>query len=136
MWKKSTEKELNKYYREIKKNLPVSRKEKKKFVSELKGSIEEYMGRNREVSSQEIMEQFGTPEAIALSFIEQEDNGKTVETVMRSRRKYGFILLSICFVLVLVTATCIFVVFDTYNINHGYFSEDVIEEEIIEDTEN
>lgn len=119
MQRTNMEKDLNKYYKEIRKALSIEGREKKKFVCELKSSIDEFLVRNPETSYPEILEQFGTPEAIVLSFMEQEDREQTVKRVYEKSWLYGFVVVAIYAVVVLIAVTCAFVIFDTYNINRG-----------------
>jgi len=132
MQRENIAKELNRYYSEIKKHLSIDKKAKRKFICELENSIDEYLCNNTKVTYQEILDEFGTPESIALSFMEQEDSEETVKRASQKRKLYGFIIISIILLIIITIATYAFVVLDTYNTNHGYFSEEVIEEEYIE----
>ena len=63
----SLKKEINKYLKEIKNNLLIS-KARKKFIKTLKESIYEYMENNPDADIKSIIENFGTPDEIANSF--------------------------------------------------------------------
>lgn len=61
---------LSEYYKEISSLAVCTVKQKKAFITELKSAVNEHMELNPECTIEDIKTVFGTPEEIALSFIE------------------------------------------------------------------
>lgn len=69
-----TQSEINKYIKDIKKQLLYGTRETKQFLKELKQNIVDYVEENQGADMEQIMEQFGKPEDIAATFFEHYDN--------------------------------------------------------------
>ncbi len=65
---KQLKKEINSYYRKIKKTLPCYNKVMKKMLDDLKFSIEAYLDENPNAEFQDIEKHFGTAEQISNDF--------------------------------------------------------------------
>ena len=65
---KVTKKELTRYYRNIQHALQGKRNVKKKILTDFKCSVETYIENNPKTDITEIIEHFGTPQAIAEEF--------------------------------------------------------------------
>ena len=66
-----TQKEINKYIKDIKKELLYGTKESRQFLKELKQNVTDYAEENQNADMAQVTEQFGKPEDIAATFFEQ-----------------------------------------------------------------
>lgn len=73
-----TERELNNYYKQIKKLLVCKRSEQKKFICSFADNVEEYLKNHPDTNLTELQETMGTPQEIANEFLANEsaDNVK------------------------------------------------------------
>lgn len=129
MPKNNMQDELNKYYNEINRLLPIKKVEKKKFIRDLKDSADEYLKKNEGITYQEFLTQFGTPESIVITFMEQENSEETVKRAMQKRKMKILIITSLCIIMLLSLLAYGYAVYDTYRTNHGYFEEELISEQ-------
>lgn len=63
-----TEKEIKKYFSKIRRALVCDFKTKSKILKDLRNEVEEYLERNPDSSLENIIDHFGTPDAIAEEF--------------------------------------------------------------------
>ena len=66
-----TNKEINRYIKDIKKELLYGTKESRQFLKELKQNVTDYAEENQNADMAQVPEQFGKPEDIAATFFEQ-----------------------------------------------------------------
>ena len=66
-----TQKQINKYIKDIKKELLYGTKESRQFLKELKQNVTDYAEENQNADMAEVTEQFGKPKDIAATFFEQ-----------------------------------------------------------------
>lgn len=66
-----TQKQINKYIKDIKKELLYGTKESRQFLKELKQNVTDYAEENQNADMAEGTQQFGKPEEIAATFFEQ-----------------------------------------------------------------
>lgn len=66
-------KEINTYYRMVRRCLPGSGKEKKRILESIRRSVDEYLEENPHADMQTIQAHFGTPRQIADAYVEQMD---------------------------------------------------------------
>ena len=66
-----TNKEINRYIKDIKKELLYGTKESRQFLKELKQNVTDYAEENQNADMAQVTEQFGKPEDIAATFFEQ-----------------------------------------------------------------
>ena len=126
-------KELNKYYSELNKILPIGKSAKQRFMQDLKDSVDEFLNSNEFATYHDILNNFGTPESIALTFMAQENNEETLTRITVKKRIKTVIICSFCLFALITILVYGFVVFDAYRTNHGFFSDEIIMEEIIEE---
>ena len=60
--------ELKKYYKKIRRTLLCPAKEKTKFISDFKNSVDDYLSSHPDASLEEVQTRFGTPRSIAETF--------------------------------------------------------------------
>lgn len=104
--------ELNDYYKKIKKNLTCSKSIKKIFINDFKNRVGEYVDENPNVSIDDVINTFGTPNDIIKGFDNELDYYK------KKARKRLIITITISVVSILVIGVLIFVLSDLIN-NRG-----------------
>lgn len=121
--------EIEQYLKQIEGNLyTCPRKKRTAFLRDLRGNIDSYIEENPNATLSELKKYFGSPEAIAESFL-QSDEFDTTKQVVSSKKWIVRILLSAVCILVaaaLILGT-IYVV-DSYRYTHGYEVEEPIQE--------
>lgn len=113
-----TQKEINRYIKDIKKELLYGTKESRQFLKELKQNVTDYAEENQNADMAQVTEQFGKPEDIAATFFEQygkEDIKKKVDI-----RKVLIITLIIALAIFIFFLICVF--FDIHGDGHGNIS--------------
>lgn len=80
-----TQKEINKYIKDIKKELLYGTKESRQFLKGLRQNVTDFAEENQGADMAEVTEQFGKPEDIAATFFEQYDK-KEIKHKVNVRR--------------------------------------------------
>ncbi len=119
-----TQKEINRYIKDIKKELLYGTKESRQFLKELKQNVTDYAEENQNADMAEVTEQFGKPEDIAATFFEQYDKNeiKRKVNVRRVAVIVGIVML-VVFTVSLTTA-----VINSYKSVNGFCSVSPVEE--------
>lgn len=111
-----TQKEINRYIKDIKKELLYGTKESRQFLKELKQNVTDYAEENQNADMAEVTEQFGKPEEIAATFFEQYSKDGIKRKVNIRRVVVTAVAVSmIIFVIALITA-----IIDSHNSGSGY----------------
>ncbi len=119
-----TQKEINRYIKDIKKELLYGTKESRQFLKELKQNVTDYAEENQNADMAQVTEQFGKPEDIAATFFEQYDKNeiKRKVNVRRVAVIVGIVML-VVFTVSLTTA-----VINSYKSVNGFYSVSPVEE--------
>ena len=104
-------KELKKYYSQIRKNLLCPFYCKHNFIKHIKNNIDDYILENNVTCFDKIIEYFGTPDEIARSFSEIDTN----HLIRKSRIQFGIII-----VLVITLIFISLLAFETLKDAGGY----------------
>ena len=120
-----TGKELNNYYRQIKKLLVCSKSDKKKFLCSLDDNIEEYLKEHPNSDFSEIQEVMGTPQEIADEFLANESAEKIKNKITFKK----IILVAVIIVLTAILFMISFELIDSVKDERGYSETDIIETE-------
>ena len=113
-----TQKEINRYIKDIKKELLYGTKESRQFLKELKQNVTDYAEENQNADMAEVTEQFGKPKDIAATFFEQygkEDIKKKVNI-----RRVVVVAVAVSIVIFIIFLIGVFV--DTHGDGHGNIS--------------
>ena len=116
-----TQKEINRYIKDIKKELLYGTKESRQFLKELKQNVTDYAEENQNADMSQITEQFGKPEDIAVTFFEQYDKNE-IKRKVNVRR---VIIAAVVVVVLMVGSTLAFEIIDSYEETRGTFNETV-----------
>ena len=108
-----TQKEINRYIKDIKKELLYGTKESRQFLKELRQSVADFAEENPNAEMAQITEQFGTPEEIAATFFEQYDKNE-IKRKVNVRR---VIIAAVVVVVLMVGSTLATVIIDSNNQN-------------------
>ena len=119
-----TQKQINKYIKDIKKELLYGTKESRQFLKELKQNVTDYAEENQNADMAEVTEQFGKPEDIAATFFEQYDKNE-IKRKVNVRR---VIIAAVVVVVLMVGSTLATVIIDSNNHNIDHIVEGPIVE--------
>ena len=121
-----SEKEIKKYFRQIKNSLVCDLKTKNKIMKDLRNDVEEYLEQNSDSSFENVLDYFGKPETIAEEFAISSG----IDYVKKSRiHKTLKLTLSILLILasIFTIATAI-VIIGNHKRTAGYYYEETIED--------
>ena len=119
-----TQKEINRYIKDIKKELLYGTKESRQFLKELKQNVTDYAEENQNADMAEVTEQFGKPEDIAATFFEQYDKNE-IKRKVNVRR----VIIAASITVVLMIATTLIVgMVDSFNSKLSYHIATIYEE--------
>lgn len=123
-------KDVKKYIKYVKKIIPIHSKDKKEFISLLTYRINEFSNELDICTYQDIVNEFGTPNEVAGSYIENLDSDEIIKKL--NRKKLFKYISSIILVLIILLWG-----FKMYRLNqlyeeaksetHGYVTEEIIE---------
>lgn len=115
------------YLREVRSWLPCSGKSKKKILGEISGRVREYLSQYPEAGYGEIEAQFGTPQRIAASYVDEMETPELLRQ-LRIRGKVVKIIGAVALAVMLLWAgTVSLALADSYNSAHGYIERTIIE---------
>ena len=99
-----------KYYRAIYRKLPLRRTEKKQYLSGLLASLNEYVAEKPEITYQELVDTFGTPDSVVAGIL----NVSVDETRRMAQNKRKLYVL----LMVAMLAVCLILCFAIYCVNY------------------
>ncbi|MBQ7862075.1 MAG: hypothetical protein IJ349_07740 [Clostridia bacterium] len=114
-----TQKEINRYIKDIKKELLYGTKESRQFLKELKQNVTDYAEENQNADMAEVTEQFGKPEDIAATFFEQY--GK--EDIKKKVNIRRVVVTAVVAVVMMFAIAMITIIIDSHGETHGYIVE-------------
>lgn len=79
-------KKLKKYYRRISQLLPCSRKQKKAILSRIQETVNNTVSEDPEISFEQLRVQFGAPETVAASYVENAGTAEILKSLHIRRR--------------------------------------------------
>ena len=98
---KSNDRALKRYYRAIRSWLPCSRKNKKQTLEQIRSSIESYLEQNPEADFRQVHEQFGSPLAIAASYVENMGAAEILKNLRIRKRIFVTVASAVAIILLL-----------------------------------
>ena len=115
-------KELGDYYKEISSRVTCKGKQKRSFIKELKGEVDEFLMNSPDAGIDDIKSVFGTPSEIAESFTVNKTAAeeKNIFTVRK------IVLYSAAFFLLVWILFAVISLIDVHTEAHGYFSEGIL----------
>lgn len=95
---------LAQYFRDVKKLLPCSAKEKQRCIDELEADVTAFLGHHPDESLTEIYDSIGSPESIAKSFMDRVSPNE-LSHKLSAKRKIVVGILAIALVLAAIVAS-------------------------------
>lgn len=126
-----SEKDLKKYYRKIRNSLMCKVKLKNKILKDIKNEVEEYLEQNPNSFFENIIEHFGSPEAIAEEFAISSNIDYTTKSKIHRILKLSFITLLVL-ALIFTIATSIVIIANNKRTAGYYYEETVTDLGIVE----
>lgn len=115
------------YFREIRRLLPCSHRQKKRQLAELEQSVQTYLRDHPESTKETLYTQFGQPNTIAAMYLEQIDPG-TLAKMVSANRRFSLCIIAIATVLVVaISAMASVTIYKVYSFSNGYFIETIEE---------
>ena len=113
-------KQLVLYYRSIRANLPCPWRLKQKILGEIKGSINNFLSEHPDAQLVDIEQQFGTPEQITASYLDEMDPNKLASQLKISKRIITTVSAGIIAALVMFGLTLGIMLWDYHKDSNGY----------------
>ena len=113
-----------KYYRAIYRKLPLRRTEKKQYLSGLLASLNEYVAEKPEITYQELVDTFGTPDSVVAGIL----NVSVDETRRMAQNKRKLYVLLMVAMLAVCLNLCFFL-FKKHEIKMIYVQSEITEYE-------
>lgn len=119
-------KELKRYFKDIKKNLPCCNTAMRKMLDDLKASVNAYINENGTTQIDEIERHFGKAEDIAKEFAVGLDNAY-IKSYNKFKKRVTAIVLSIfAVILVVVASLAIYVVISNEDNKPILYNEEIL----------
>ena len=113
------------YLREVRRRLHCPRTTKRAFMSQLEGSVSQYLEDHPAAKFSDLATAFGEPEEIAIRFIEQS-NPKAIRHSLRIRKRILWLVIAVAVVTAIIVATVeIMNYVDKHSFREGHFVETV-----------
>lgn len=110
-----TERELNKYLKQIKKHLVCKGAQRKAFMDSFEDNIDEYLKANSEADFAQLQKDMGTPEEIADGFLENESASHIKKRMSIAK----WVAVGIAAVVVIYVCAVISALIDAHNSHNG-----------------
>lgn len=121
--------EIEQYLKQIEGNLyTCPRKKRTAFLRDLRGNIAAYMEEHPNATLPELKNIFGSPEAIAESFLQSDEFATTKKVLSSKKKNANIFLIAIC---ILVTAILIYgaiYIADFHDFTQGHWEEEPAQE--------
>lgn len=122
-------KQATRYFRQVKRRLPVGGIHRKEFLANIKKSIEVYAAENPDTMLSNYYERFGTPDEIAVAFLSEMTYGEINSKMQRGRMAFA---VAVCIAVVSVIAlsvTISYVIKHNVNSHYGYITDKIVIDE-------
>lgn len=119
---------LKRYYRSIRKELPCPWKMKKQIMQQIHDSVNLFLKQNPTVDFQAVQTHFGEPQAIALSYIEDQDAPELLRRMRVKKRVFAVAAGALAVAILIWGAIVICAAIDAKNTYDGYIAVDIEED--------
>ncbi len=113
-----TQKEINRYIKDIKKELLYSSKQSREFLAGLRQNVCDFAAENENADMAQVTEQFGTPEDIAATFFEQYSK----DDIKRKVNIRRVVVAAVVAIVMMFATAMITIIIDTHGDGHGNIS--------------
>lgn len=98
---KANDRALKRYYRDIRSWLPCSRKNEKRILEQIRSSVEGYLEQNPEADINRVQTEFGSPQTIAASYVENMGAAEILKDLRLRRRIFAAVASAVAIILLL-----------------------------------
>lgn len=120
---KQINKDIKKYFKEIKANIICDFRTKRKFISDIKSAVYDYAEAENAEDMNKIYNQFGTPQNIAKEFFLNAD----VKKIKRRMNITKVVFAGVVIALMLFGTALVIELIDAHSSNHGYIVETIVD---------
>lgn len=117
---------LKRYYHNISKELPCSRKTKAQIMQQIQSSVNLFMEQNPSADFNTVQAHFGEPKTIALSYIEDQDAPELLRKIHIKRKVIAIVAGTMVLILAIWMAVAAWGMIDTNDRNDGYIDDGII----------
>lgn len=78
-------KDIDKYIHDIKLLMPISTAESRRYLADVRSSIDNYLEQNSDAGIQDIYDEFGTPSDVAIDYIRSMDSNDLIRKLSSAR---------------------------------------------------
>lgn len=123
----NTNKQLAKYYKDIKNELVCSEKEKRSIIDMIKENIEDYISEHPDVSFDDLIKHFGTPQEIAGAYCATEGTD-AIRAKLKTKKIITLSVVGALLIALLIYCSAIaLITCDTINEMNGFSTEIILE---------
>lgn len=117
--------EIKKYFREIKRQLHCPRSRKRAFLNQFLESLAQYREEHPRATFPDIVAEFGNPQEIASSFIEQADSVKIGKSLNLGRRIFWVVIAAAVIAVATIAGFSAYRVWQNENFANGFYLETI-----------
>ena len=117
-------KQATRYFRQVKRRLPVGGIHRKEFLANIKKSIEVYAAENPDTMLSNYYERFGTPDEIAVAFLSEMPYGEINSKMQRGRMAFA-----VAVSVIALSVTISYVITHNVNSHYGYITDKIVIDE-------
>ncbi|MCH5352642.1 MAG: hypothetical protein J1E06_04160 [Acutalibacter sp.] len=122
------------YLKEIKRTLPETIADRRKFLEDFEENLESYLQENPNAVREDLVHRFGSPEVIVESFLPEAPTGEVLRTEKQKKLRKRLIIAFFAICAIILIALFAYRVWDMHGFYHGYAATTGGEGEPPEDT--
>lgn len=111
---------VERYLYQVRKKLPISRKEKKRITEALKRNVMEYVGENPSADYAALIKRFGTPQSISGAYVENLESDVLLKDLRNKRKVLRVVSVVAAAIVVVWMAVAGAALLDSYEQSGGY----------------
>lgn len=117
---KQRERQLRRYYRQIKSWIPCAYTQKKDMLNRIRHTVEVYVEDHPDVLFSEVQAHFGTPQQIAATYVEEMGTQELLYGLRVKKRIVRVLMFCAVIAIAIWLSTAIVATIDTINAQNGY----------------
>ena len=112
---------LRRYYRDIHKWLPCSRKQKKQIMEQIQNDVQEYFDRHPNSDFAQMKATFGDPQTIAAAYVENTDTMELLRGLRIRKRIFTIVAAVMAIVLITWAGTVTWAIIEVEHTTNGHY---------------
>lgn len=100
--KKTLNSQLKRYYRKVTRIIPKKYPHRKEILSSIQQDISSYLEEHPDISYEDILKHFGTPEEMASSFVESLTPNEVISTAHKTQKWHTIIIIIVIIALLIL----------------------------------